>query len=487
MNERQNEMVKVGTSGDFSRYRIVPAGIDGKGYLDSVASEYGRDSYTVFDENTVIQEKGIEIDKKQYKYVPFGIDDTLPFRIRDYIHSNMVAAQCQQFNILACYGQGVRFVDRKTKKDVDDSEILDFCLSNSLHECFMEQATDMKYFFFSVTVIILSRDGSRIVNVRNKDACYCRFEYAPSTASGKIEHVFFGDFRVGSFNEQHIEVIPMLDYWDPLGDLMVRMGKRPDPADGRVRKPTKDRKFAILCKMPTPGSQYYPVPYYMSIFRDSWFDIYRLIGIGKRYMIKNTSAPRTQIEVHNDYWDNVCDMEGITDEKQRVERKEQEKKNIIDFITGVENAGKAIVSGYYVDPNGKENRMVRIYSLNDASKKEGGNWSDDMSEASNALCFAFGIHPNLVGATPGKSQMNNSGSDKRELFTLKQALEKPMHDVMCKPYHVILHYNGWNKKATIDVPMIQLTTLDENKDAKKVSISQDSQKQDTNDNDNNQE
>ena len=92
-----------------------------------------------------------------------------------------------------------------------------------------------------------------------------------------------------------------------------------------------------------------------------------------------------------------------------------------------------------------------------------------------------------LGATPGKSQMNNSGSDKRELFTLKQALEKPMHDVMCKPYHVILHYNGWNKKATIDVPMIQLTTLDENKDAKKVSVSQDSQKQDTNDNDNNQE
>lgn len=48
-----------------------------------------------------------------------------------------------------------------------------------------------------------------------------------------------------------------------------------------------------------------------------------------------------------------------------------------------------------------------------------------MSEASNALCFAHGVHPNLVGATPGKSQMNNSGSDKRELFTLKQALEKP--------------------------------------------------------------
>ena len=150
-------------------------------------------------------------------------------------------------------------------------------------------------------------------------------------------------------------------------------------------------------------------------------------------------------------------------------------------MTGIENAGKAMISGYYVDPNGKENRMVRIVPLNDANKKEGGNWSDDMSEASNALCFAFGIHPNLVGATPGKSQMNNSGSDKRELFTLKQAIEKPCHDILTKPYHLILHYNGWSDKVTVDVPMIQLTTLDENKDAKKVTNSNSN----SNDNDNN--
>ena len=65
--------------------------------------------------------------------------------------------------------------------------------------------------------------------------------------------------------------------------------------------------------------------------------------------------------------------------------------------------------------------------------------------------------------------MNNSGSDKRELFTLKQSLEKPFHDVMAKPYHVILHFNGWSEKATVDVPMIMLTTLDDNKDAKSVT------------------
>ena len=456
----------------FRRYRIVPSGVDDSSSVNSVNSEYGVDSSTIFDDEDspgMQSVRDIIVKGKPYKYVQWGVDDQLPYRVRKELMGNMVTAQCQQFNIVSCYGQGVRFVDRKTKSDVSDKEILDFCLRNSLQEVFLEQTTDIKFYSFSVTVIILSRDGEKIVTVRNKDASYCRFEYAPSTRSGGIEHVFYGDFRIGFFDESKIESIPLLDYWNPLGDLLVRMGKEPDPMTGLNRKPTTDRKFAIVSRMATPGCQYYPVPYYYSIFRDAWFDIYRLIGIGKRYMIKNTSAPRVQIEVHDDYWDNVCDNEGITDETKRRERKNQEKRNIIDFVTGIENAGKAMVSGYYVDPNGKENRMVRIVPLNDASKKEGGNWSDDMSEASNALCFEFGIHPNLVGATPGKSQMNNSGSDKRELFTLKQAIEKPCHDVMCKPYHVILHYNHWHERATVDVPMIVLTTLDEHKDAKAVS------------------
>jgi hypothetical protein len=474
MNKKY-ELLPTGKNQDSTRYRIVPVGIGSSTAKDSLVTEYGQDTHEIFEDGNkrygTTTSVGLSIDGKDYKYICFGANDLLPFKIRDQLMRNMVTSQCQAFNIMCCYGQGVRFVDRKTKQDVDDPEILDFCLSNSLQEAFMEQATDMKFFFFSVTVIILSRDGSKIVKVRNKDAMFCRFEDATTTDSGKIEHVFFGDWRYSNRSEQDIEVISLLDYWDPLGDLNIRMGKAPDPMTGRKRdaKKCKDRKFAILCRMATPGCQYYPVPYYTSVFRDSWMDIYRLIGIGKRYMIKNTSAPRVQIEIHSDYWDNLCDNENITDPEKRKERIEKEKQNIIEFVTGVKNAGKALISGYYIDPNGKENRMVRINTLNDPSKKEGGNWADDLVEASNALCFAFGVHPNLVGATPGKSQMNNSGSDKRELFTLKQAIEKPFHDVMSKPYHVILHYNGWAKKATVDVPMITLTTLDQNTDAHTVS------------------
>lgn len=468
MSDKELELAKISKEGRVEKWRLVPSGIGNA--ANSLTTEFGSNTSEVFDEDggrvNVIP---ITVNGVPYQYVPFGVDNMLPYKVKDTLLDNMVTAQCQAYNIMTCYGQGIRFVNREDFKDTDNREILDFCLRNSLHECFLEQCTDMKFYYFSVTCVILSRDGKKIVNVRNKDASFCRFEYAPSTKSGNIEHVFFGDFRIGHFDEQKIEVIPLLDFWDPLGDLEVRMGLRPDPETGLFRFPTGQRKFAILSRMPTPGLQYYPMPYYTSVFRDAWLDIYRLIGISKRFMIKNTSAPRIQIEVHEDYWDNVCDNEMISDPDKRKERKEKEKRDIIEFVCGVENAGKALVSGYYIDPNGKENRMVRVSTITDGSKKEGGNWSDDMQEAANALCFAFGVHPNLVGATPGKSQMNNSGSDKRELFTLKQAVEKAFHDVMAKPYHVILHYNGWSEKYTVDVPMIQLTTLDENKDSEVVS------------------
>ena len=470
MNEENKlEMVPIGRRHGWTRYCVAPAGVVDIAEEGSPATKYQESRVIVQDFDEKLNTTPITIGKQNYEYVPYGDDDQLPFKVMQRIGENMVTSQCQLFNVQACYGQGVRFIDRDTREDTQEADIRSFCLRNSLHEMFLEQATDMKFFFTTITKIILCRDHSKIVKVRHKEMCYCRF--ARLAGKKRFEYVLYGDWRKSAPDPKDIEVLPMLDFYDPLGDLMVRMGKEEDPMTGEKRKAPKDGKdceFAIVCRMATPGRQVYSRPYFFSAFRDAWFDIYELIGIGKRYMIKNTSAPRLQIEVHDDYWDVVCDNKGITDEDERKECIKQEKQNIIDFACGPKNAGKALISGYYVDPSGKEHSMVRVINLNQG-KKEGGDWADDMQEAANTLCFAFGVHPNLIGATPGKSQMNNSGSDKRELFTMKQALEKPFHDVMMKPYHVILHYNGWSDNVTVDVPMLKLTTLDENKDAEKVT------------------
>ena len=73
------------------------------------------------------------------------------------------------------------------------------------------------------------------------------------------------------------------------------------------------------------------------------------------------------------------------------------------------------------------------------TSKAGSEYNDDVAEAANVLCYDDNVHPNLAGASPGKSQMNNSGSDKRELFTMKQALETMPHDMMMVLHNTIIY------------------------------------------------
>lgn len=449
----EQTIVKTGQHGDFDVWSVMPVSVADA--LESYQSVKLSQDIAFSDSDEDLITRKCKVGEKEYEYVCWGDDDETPYKIQELVGKNMITSQCQNFNILTCYGQGLQFIDRSTKERVDDEVIREFCLHNAIHRLFLEQATDMKYYYFSVLVIVLSKDGTRIVQMRNRDACHCRF--TKRNRLGKIETVLYGDFR--STYPKNIEAIELLDEMDPLGDLNRRV------KDNKMQ----GRKYAILCSMPVVGHGYYPIAPYTAIFMDAWYDIYRLISEGKRHMIRNTCAPRIQIEIHRNYWQNLIHEEGLTDADKIKERIKQERKDITDFCTKPENAGKAWVTSYDTTiDSGKEIRMVRVYNLNEG-KKEGGDWADDMQEASNALCFAMGVHPNMVGATPGKSQMNNSGSDKRELFTLKQAIEKAFHDVMAVPYHVILHYNGLADKFTVDVPMIQLTTLDENKDAEVVS------------------
>lgn len=442
---------------DFS---LVPAGM----FFSSAAISTQEDSADVFDEDDgTINTQTIKVGYRSYQYVCFGADNELPYHIVGKVKRNLVMSQNKHFNVLTCYGQGIRY-NGKDGLPSSDKEVVRFLTSNSMPEYFLEQCTDIKYFYFTVSVIILSRDGKKIVKIRHKDACHCRFEKA---SNGVIRHVLYANWRNNPSPSQ-VEVLPLLDEKDPLGDLLVRLGKEPDET-GKLRKPTEERKFAIVCKFPVPGCRYYPEPYYWSAFRDSWYDIYELIGNAKKSKLKNHSSVKYQVEVHRDYWMNICDEENIVDPIKRKERINKEKENIKNFVLGISNSGKTWITGYYIDPNGRENRMVRINVID--TKTEGGDWNDDIQEAANSLCYSDNTHPNLAGAAPGKGQSNNSGSDKRELFTLKQSLEKAYHDMMMKPHNVVIQFNGWADKVVVDIPMITLTTLDKHADAQQVSTS----------------
>lgn len=396
-------------------------------------------------------------------FAPWGADNRLPYHIRNLVGSDEVTAQNKFFNVLTCYGAGLTLCDLE-HKPTRNADARHFERRNALRTYFLEQATDMKHFFFSVCVIILSADGRRINRLVHKDACYCRLQRA--TRAGKIRHVYYANWNYPGQPPQSVERIPLLDERDPIGDLMVRMGREPG-SDGRTLARTRQRKFAMMLRFPTVGCQYYPVPYYAAMFRGGSYYEKRLISAQKIAKIKNHASVKYQIEVERNYWTKILSEERITDPLKQRERLKKEREKIRDFVAGVHNSGKAWITGYYVDPNGHEVRDIRVVNIE--GSKEGGDYADDINVAANTLCYADNTHPNLVGAVPGKSQTNNSGSDKRELFTMKQALEKSFHHLLLRPIELVCEYNGWDDVVP-EVPLILLTTLDKKTDAKQTTL-----------------
>ena len=420
-------------------------------------------------------------DGNTYDVIPWGANNQLPYHLKEKVEQNSVLSQDKFFNLLTCYGRGVEYMDSSTRGSkkpmpTTDKEIRRFFLRNNLKRFFAEQITDLKYYFFCVCVVILNRERSKIVRLVHKDACNIRFEKADEM--GHINHVFFADWE-GNDQPEDVEVIPLLDEYDPLGDLLARTGKEKDRLGVFTKMPLRFTKFAIVCRIPTVGCQYYPIPYWSATLRDGWYDIYSLLTKAKKAKLKNGSNIRYHVEINTKFWEDRARQKGIspgTDEF--VEMKNKFIEELKKYLAGSENSDKMFWSEFEtLLPTGDEQHYVKINVVD--TSKAGNEYNDDVAEVSNVLAYSDNVHPNLAGATPGKSQMNNSGSDKRELFTMKQALETLPHDMMMTVHNTIIYYNSWEDKVYPDVPIILLTTLDKNTDAKEVSTNN-SKQQDEN-------
>lgn len=370
------------------------------------------------------------------RYIPWGGNNQMPYNIIDLIESDETMSTCQMFNAEVCYGSGLVYDTELATAQVQ-AQVDDFMLDNDLASYFLGVCQNFKHFGFCVSVIILNEDASRIVRIVCKQACYVRFALADK--SGVIPYILYANWR-NTVSPEDIERIELLNPQSPLTDLHTRS--------------KKIKKFAVVSRIPTPDNTYYPIPYYAALFKGKWYNI----------------------EIANSFWNNIFNVEGITDRVKQLERVNEEKDKIINFLTGMENSGKVLFSTFYVSPTGEEQHDVVINKIE--TDKEGGDWATDIVEAINMMCFTMRVHSNLVGSVPGKSQTNNSGSDKRELYTIAQALQKPYHDLLFGVHRLIMRFNKW-QNVTPDCPFIQLTTLDENMDAKQVSLNKQGNNEDT--------
>lgn len=219
-------------------------------------------------------------------------------------------------------------------------------------------------------------------------------------------------------------------------------------------------RYVLPMRMPTPGKPYYAMPTCYSIFKSGIY--YYLLGMlnQRATRLANGTMFSRIIHLNEAYVRYMCEQAGATGDPE----KELEVYNALiaqlkEWFSNPDNNGKPLVA-MTKTVDGKTVKWVEVEVVE--PPKGDANLKDDIAEIANVILYAMGIHPQTVGALPGKDKVA-SGSEARELNTLQQLDMFAQKVMLMYPFYVIKAFNAWDDKLYFDIPMHVLTTLDKNK------------------------
>lgn len=406
-----------------------------------------------------------------YEIVPWGDDNIQPKTVMDNIAKSEVIQANLEFNVLVGYGQGIKPMRRiiENKKVVgyeevwDDEKVLDFCTNNDINGYFIEQMMDLKTFYNVFPEIIINKGKNEIVQIRSKEAVFSRWGKVDTKLNRILKHYYCSKWHDNP-TKDNIDVTDVLDRYAPLVDLRDRI------KNGKF----SNLRFIIPVNFPSPGRYYYQMAPWWSLFQSGWYDFSIMVPAAKKALMKNRFAVKYIIYLSPKYFKQLFKDEGIdpTDEEATRTRIDQEHQRFGEFLTGSENAGRGIVAlkdMVQSTTGAKEEKYIEIETINMGT--EGGEFVDDSEEVSNIISYVMGVHSSLIGSTPGKNKGSFSGTDKRELFMMKQALMKPFRDRLLRPLELVSRFNNW-ENIVWAVPDIEFTTLDQNKTGQQTVINE---------------
>lgn len=402
-----------------------------------------------------------------FKIAPWGEDNLLPNHILENVEKNDVVSANLKFNRDVCYGLGpklVKVLDRNSDgsprswEEVTSGKEFDFFEQNDIPMFVMQQLTDMLHYYNAFPEFSFGKD-SFISTVRHREAVFSRWSI--QNAKGQINyHYYCSDWKDNATRKTVIET-RVLDEFDPLRELEMYRAKK--------------ERLIFPVYMPSPGRPYYSRPEWYSIFRSGWYDHSCLVPKLKKAILKNQLGVKYIIYISPKYFDELCKKEGIdrNDRQKYQERVNKEVKAFEEFLSGADNANKAILATKELlatASGSMESKWIEIEPIDNDLK--GGEYIDDTESTANIICYAMGVHSALIGATPGKNANTIAGSNARELYMIKQALMRPIVDRVMRTLKVVKMFNKWDKDIMITIPEYIFTTLDQNKSGKQESTQQ---------------
>lgn len=405
--------------------------------------------------------------KECIEFVPRGRNNNMMYDIMRKVGHNVTVGSNVEFKNKVIIGDGVmvyrKYRDVNTRKIIKEEvlpeeypEIFEFIENNNYPQVRLEVANDLAIFYDAyVEYLFDQNEPPKIVQIKPKEATCSRISKIDEKTGKSEWHGYSAEWHKGS--PEDVIATPLLDRQCPLRDLKIRMGKLPNK-DGK-NEVVKERNFVHNIRINTPGRFYYSRPYWWSVFASGWYDFSSAIPVYKKALIKNQMTLRYVVYIKENFWDKLYKTRSITEDKEKAECRDAFLQEMNDFLAGEENAGKGFVSEFRYDKiKGFEDKDIIINSL--TNQQIGGEYIEDSEEVSNTICYAMGVHPSIIGASPGKGKSIN-GTEARELFTIEQALMKMYQDATLEPLYFAKAMNGWPKDIYFSVTNCQLTTLDQ--------------------------
>jgi len=320
-------------------------------------------------------------------------------------------------------------------------EILEWIEESGYLESYEDPAVLNWYKHANVFAEFVMTKGDKVFSITTQD---CKYVRAAEKMNGKIPAYYV------------------------CADWSLAINKRDNPvvAVPAYMKDRKQSEFMMHIGDNTFDDGYYFHPAYWG--GEEWIDLANRIPVFHKSNIKNGYTIRWHIKIPKDYFLDKVAYNAATTEKERktcIDNSQTSKQKFIDdmnkFLSGEDNAGRAIYTMEDFDPILKDYKGIKIEPIEFDMKDESLLKLFEISDKANIA--AQGLPATLAGIeTQGRL---SSGSEIRNFlaYYIITSLYRPRR-VVLKPFELMLKLNGWyDQKVKYTFEDIIITKLDEDK------------------------
>lgn len=295
---------------------------------------------------------------------------------------------------------------------------------------------------------LVNDNATRITSARCLKSAWVRHSLI-SEESGRIEWAVFNPNWERGDNTQ-AKLVPMADPWWTADELRAWLKK------------TGFRKFVFPTFIPDADMGYYPDLEWHALYDNGWLKQTNSIPSFKDAMFKNQINIKWHIKIPKNYWparfgeDNWAQLSPADKEVKKGEV----YGLIFDYLGGAANAGKALITELQVDDMGQPLPGWEVIPLDD--KLKDGAFLPDANKGNSEILASMLVDPTLLGQGASGSLGAGSGSDKREAYTILNALLYTSREQTVEWWNLVSRFNNWDPTLVLGYKNIMLTTLDVN-------------------------